>query len=496
MKILLIYPEFPNTFWSFKYALRFIGKKASFPPLGLLTVSAMLPAAWEKRLVDLNADKLRAADLEWADFAFVSGMMVQRKSAIETIRRCRKAGLTIVGGGPMFAEDDPDFSEVDHFVLNEAEVTLPPFLADLQAGRPQRVYKSEEHPGLENTPVPDWGLLKLKRYASMCIQYSRGCPHNCDFCNVTALLGRRVRTKETRQIIAELDALYAHGWDDDVFFVDDNFIGNRSRLKKDLLPAMIEWARNKEPVNFHTEASIEIADDPELMRLMVEAGFDRVFIGIETTDEDSLAECSKNQNERRDLAADVKKIQQAGLQVQAGFIVGFDHDKPSVFERQIEFIQKTGIVTAMVGMLQAPPGTTLYQRMKDCGRLRGSSSGDNVDGTTNIVPVMGLENLQKGYLDILRHIYAPKNYYSRVKTFLKEYRSLAPFQAPRPRIRARHLVALARSMMRLGVLGRERAHFWKLLLWTQLRRPRLLALSVTLAIYGYHFRKVCQHHVQ
>lgn len=495
MKVLLIYPEFPSTFWSFKYALRFIGKKTSFPPLGLLTVSSMLPAAWEKRLVDLNADKLRAADLAWADCAFVSGMMVQKNSALDVMGRCRKAGLTIVGGGPMFAEDDPDFGAVDHFVLNEAEITLPPFLADLEQGRARRVYKSEERPCLEKTPVPDWGLLKLKRYGSMCIQYSRGCPHNCDFCNVTALLGRRVRTKTTAQVLAELDALYAQGWDDNVFFVDDNFIGNRRRLKNDLLPAMIAWGKHKAPPHFHTEASIEIADDPELMRLMVEAGFDRVFIGIETPDNECLAECGKGQNENRDLVADVKKIQRAGLEVQAGFIVGFDHDKPSVFERQIDFIQKTGIATAMVGMLQAPPGTRLYQRMKEAGRLLGDSSGDNVDGTTNIVPTMGLDKLQTGYRKILHHIYAPKNYYSRVKTFLKEYKGPADSAKPPP-IKPRQWLALGRSIVTLGVLGRERVHFWNLLLWTRLRRPDLLPLSVTLAIYGYHFRKVCQHHVR
>jgi radical SAM superfamily enzyme YgiQ (UPF0313 family) len=227
------------------------------------------------------------------------------------------------------------------------------------------------------------------------------------------------------------------------------------------------------------------------MDMMVRAGFSRVFIGIETPDEGSLAECSKVQNKNRDLVEDVKRIQRAGLQVQGGFIVGFDHDGPSIFQRQIDFIQKSGIVTAMVGILQAPPGTRLFQRMKKAGRLCGDASGDNVDGTTNIVPAMGLDGLVAGYKDILEHIYSPRHYYTRVRTFLREYKP--------PRIRGRlqfsHILALVRSVYRLGIVGRERSHYWKLMLWTQFRRPRLFPEAVILSIYGYHFRKVCELHV-
>ncbi len=490
MNVMLVYPEFPDTFWSFKHALRFVGKKSAFPPLGLLTVAALLPDSWNTRLADLNAGPLRKRDLAWADCVFVSGMIVQKPSARTVVRRCKEAGLLVVAGGPMFCEDDPDFPEVDHFVLNEAEITLPRFLADLERGEPKRIYTTGDFPDLRGTPTPRWELAQLDRYASMCVQYSRGCPHNCDFCNVTALLGRRVRTKTTRQILDELDALDACGWRGDVFFVDDNFIGNKRRLKTDLLPALIARRNSGKRFHFHTEASIDLADDDELMRLMVEAGFDKVFVGIETPDDECLAECSKRQNENRDMVRDVKRIQQAGLQVQAGFIVGFDNDKASVFQRQIEFIQQSGIVTAMVGMLQAPPGTRLYQRMKDEGRLLGHSTGDNVDGTTNIVPRMGLEQLQEGYRMILRHIYHPKHYYARLLTFLKEYK------VPPPELRSpitfQDLMAFGRSIVRLGILGRERLHFWKMLLWIRLRRPELLHLSVTLAICGFHFRKVCR----
>lgn len=491
MNILLLYPAFPDTFWSFKHALSFVGKKASLPPVGLLTVASLLPGEWGKRLVDLNVRSLSEKDLEWADCAFISAMTVQREAARGLIERCKHAGLRVVAGGPLFQSEHDQFGAVDHFVLNEAELTLPEFLADLEQGDARKIYATDSFADMEHSPTPMWELLDLKRYGNMALQFSRGCPFNCDFCNVTALLGHRFRKKTSDQIIRELDSLYALGWRGDVFFVDDNFIGQKTFLKEDLLPAIIEWRKGKRGNTFFTEASINLADDEELMRMMVKAGFSRVFIGIETPDENSLAECSKVQNRNRDLVMDVKRMQRAGLQVQGGFIVGFDHDGPSIFQKQIEFIQKSGIVTAMVGILQAPPGTRLFERMKEGGRLRGQSSGDNVDGTTNILPAMGADVLAKGYRSILEHIYSPKHYYERVKTFLSEY------QAPpvRAHLQWSHLVALFRSTYRLGIFGKERWHYWKLLLWAQFRRPRLVPLAVVLSIYGYHFRKVCELHV-
>jgi len=491
VNVLLVYPEFPDTFWSFKHALEFVGKRAALPPLGLLTVAAMLPRQWATRLVDTNVRALTEKDLAWADCVFVSAMVVQRESARRIITRCKEAGLRVVAGGPLFSSEHEKFEAVDHFVLNEAELTLPPFLEDLASGRPRRVYSSSEFADLRQTPMPRWELLDVKRYASMSIQFSRGCPFNCDFCNVTALLGRRVRMKSSPQIIAELDSLYALGWRGDVFFVDDNFIGNKRVLKDDLLPALIAWRKDKTGNQFFTEASINLADDAPLMDLMVEAGFRKVFVGIETPDEDSLAECSKVQNGNRDLVEDVKRIQRAGLQVQGGFIVGFDHDQPSIFQRQIDFIQRSGIVTAMVGLLQAPAGTRLYERMKKQDRLCGESSGDNVDGTTNIIPAMSMESLKEGYRRILDHIYTPEHYYGRLRTFLREYR---PPKA-RGHLQFSHVLALVRSFYRLGIVGSERLYYWRLLFWTQLRRPRLLPEAVILAICGYHFRKICERHV-
>lgn len=491
MKILMLYPEFPDTFWSFKHALSFVGKKAALPPLGLLTVASMLPKAWSKRLVDLNVRKLSDADLDWADMVFVSAMIVQRDSVHELVDRCKAAGLPVVAGGPLFASEHEHFPTIDHFVLNEAELTLPAFLQDLENGDLQPRYEGVGFPPLDQTPAPMWELLDLKHYGSMCIQFSRGCPFNCDFCNVTALFGRRSRIKTSEQIVSELDRLYALGWRGDVFFVDDNFIGKKSFLKNDLLPALANWRKGKIGNAFFTEASINLADDAALMEQMVAAGFIMVFIGIETPNESSLVECSKAQNRNRDLVQDVKRIQRTGLEVQGGFIVGFDHDGPAIFQKQIDFIQKSGIVTAMVGMLQAPPGTRLFERMKKLGRIRGFSSGDNVDGTTNIVPEMGLEPLVDGYQRILRHIYSPKHYYQRIRTFLREYRP----SPVRRHFQFAHFLALIRSFYRLGIVGKERVHYWKLLLWTQFRHPRLLFEAVELSIYGYHFRQVCERHV-
>jgi radical SAM superfamily enzyme YgiQ (UPF0313 family) len=488
MHALFAYPEFPETFWSFKHALRFIRKSAAHPPLGLLTVAALLPPAWEMRLVDMNVRQLTDEDLAWADLVFVSAMGIQRESAGRLIARCRQHGVRVVAGGPLFTAEPDQFPDVDHLVLGEAELSLPRFLEDLDAGRLRHVYSATGYADLRSSPSPKWELLDLERYGTMSIQYSRGCPFDCEFCDITALFGRRPRTKRSRQILDELDALYALGWRGGVFFVDDNLIGNKGRLKSELLPMLIERRQRKPGFEFNTQVSINLADDAPLMSMLVAAGFNMVFVGIETPNEESLAECSKRHNLGRDMKSDVRRMQRAGLQVQGGFIVGFDSDTISTFERLTEFIQSTGIVTAMVGLLQAIPGTRLYERLKRAGRLVEQASGYSVDGTTNVVPVMDLALLRARYASLLRRLYSPKSYYQRIRTFLRSY------EVPRFRIRwslryqLRQWRAFVLAACRLGIVGQERVEYWKLLLWTVLLRPRAFSLAVTLAIYGYHFR--------
>ena len=488
MKILLVYPKYLDTFWSFEGALKFISKKATHPPLGLLTVAAMLPKDWQKKLIDMNVTTLRDKDLEWADFVFVSAMSIQKASVKEVISRCKKMDIKVVAGGPLFTTEYEEFEDVDYFVLNEAEITLPPFLEDLRNGCAQHIYTSQELPDIQKTPLPLWDLIDMKKYAVMSIQYSRGCPYDCEFCNISALYGRKVRTKSKTQIISELEDLYSQGWRGDLFFVDDNFVGRKRKLKEEILPAIIEWMeRKRHPFSFYTEASIDLSDDDELMQCMVKAGFTSVFVGIETTNEESLAECNKVQNRNRDLVASVKKIQKFGLQVVGGFIVGFDSDPPSIFEKLSVFIQESGIVTAMVGLLNAPRSTSLYQRLVKEGRLLKDVSGDNTDFSINFIPKMDYEILIKGYKKILSRIYSPEPYYRRVREFVREYR---PSQRKAFRFNFSYVGAFFKTILFLGIIERERVYYWKLFLWSLFRRPQLFHLALTFAIYGFHFRKI------
>jgi len=488
MNALLIYPQFPDTFWSFKHALAFVRKRAGHQPLGLITVAAMLPEEWQVRLVDTNVSRLTREHLAWADLALISAMNIQREPAALLIERCREAGVKVVAGGPLFTAEHDRFPGVDHFVLDEAELTLPPFLRDLEAGCARHVYRADGFADLRQTPAARWDLVDLRHYASMSIQYSRGCPYGCEFCNVTVLFGHRPRTKSAAQVVADLQRLYDLGWRRGVFIVDDNFIGNRRLLKRELLPALIDWRRGRRGMPLNTEVSIDLADDAELMTMMVAAGFRSVFVGIETPDDSALRECNKAHNRNRDLMDSVRRIQRAGLEVQGGFIVGFDSDTPSIFQRQIDFIQKSGVVTAMVGLLQAPRGTRLYDRMKTEGRLLDEMRGDNTDGSTNLVPRMTVEALREGYKGLLSHIYAPRHYYARIRTFLREYNP--------PRSASHHdmddVWAFLRSIVRLGIAGRERRHYWSLLCFAAFLRPRTLPLAIRLAIYGFHFRRVCE----
>jgi len=494
MKILFVYPQYPDTFWGFKHALKFVSKKAALPPLGLLTVAAMLPEQWEKKLVDMNVSRLTDTDIRWADYMFISAMVVQRNSVKEVIARCQELGTKVVAGGPLFTTGYEEFDGVDHFVLGEAEVTLHPFLEDLKRGCARHIYASKERPEISKTPVPLWSLINMRSYSSMNVQYSRGCPFNCEFCDIIILNGHKPRTKDKTQLIRELEALYQQGWRGGVFIVDDNFIGNKRKLKQETLPAIIEWRkRKKRPFALSTEASINLVDDEELMRLMVGAGFGTVFIGIETPNEESLAECAKSQNQNRDLVASVKKIQNHGLEVQGGFIVGFDSDPPSIFKKQIDFIQKSGIVTAMVGLLNAPLGTRLYRRLKQENRLVKAFTGNNTDCSLNFTPKMNYETLINGYKHILETIYSPNHHYERIKTFLEEYKPQGEIAG---KMQIQHIKAFFRSIWFLGVRDKGRRHYWKLFISTLLNSPRKFSVAIGLAIYGYHFRKIAENYTE
>jgi radical SAM superfamily enzyme YgiQ (UPF0313 family) len=492
LNILLIYPQYPDTFWSFKHALRFIHKKAAFPPLGLLTVAAMLPREWNKKLIDMNVRSLTDKDIKWADYVFISAMVVQRDSVKEVVRRVKKLGVKIVAGGPLFTTEPEQFEEIDHLVLNEAEITLAPFLTDLAAGNARHIYSTTDHPPVTSTPAPLYSLINLHNYWSISLQYSRGCPFNCEFCDITFLDGRIPRTKSTAQLFAEMEAIFNLGWRGSLFIVDDNFIGNKNKLKAEILPALIEWqARRNHPFTLFTEVSINLEDDEELMDLMTKAGFNRVFIGIETPNEASLTECSKNQNVSRDLVASVKKIHNHGMEVMAGFIVGFDNDPAEIFKSQINFIQKSGIVTAMVGLLNAPRGTRLYQRLKKENRLvKQEFTGDNMDFSLNFEPKMNKKNLIEGYHHVLNTIYSPKYYYERVKTLLKEFKPRKGIKLPEIHIDFRQLVGLVNCVWFVGIKEKGRRYFWRLFASTLFFKPRTFPMFVTLAVYGYHFRKV------
>jgi radical SAM superfamily enzyme YgiQ (UPF0313 family) len=362
------------------------------------------------------------------------------------------------------------------------------FLTDLANGTPKRIYHSDDFANVRQTPIPDYYLLDHRHYASMSIQYTRGCPFNCDFCDITALFGKKVRAKSTDQILAELDNIYLTGFSGSLFFVDDNFIGNRRVLKRELLPAVIDWMKNhNQPFHFITEASVNLADDHDLMQMMIKAGFSKIFVGIETPDEASLTECSKTQNSNRDLIDAIQIIQSYGMEVSAGFIVGFDNDTPSIFQRQIDFIQNSGIISAMVGLLNAPRKTRLYERLDKEGRIVDEFSGDNTNYVLNFIPKMKKEDLLEGYQKILDGIYSCKPYFERVKKFLVDF---DPKVQKQTRIDAQKIKALLRSIIILGVVDRGRIYYWKLFFWSLFKKPKVFPLAITYAVYGFHYRRV------
>ena len=491
MNALLIYPEFPETYWSFKHALKFVGKRASQPPLGLMTVAALLPRAWNKRLVDTNVERLRDRDLDWADVVMLSGMHIQRKPLLAIVERCRARGLRTVVGGPIASSIAAAELKADHVVIGEAESLIADLARDLEQNTAKPVYQAAERPEMATSPLPDLSLIKMRRYSTMAVQYSRGCPFNCEFCDIIEIYGRRPRTKAITQVLAELDQLYAAGWREAVFIVDDNFIGNKARAKE-LCVALARWrSQYKTSFDFLTEASLNLADDPELMKLMKDAGFISVFLGIETPDEPGLIAANKLQNTRRSLLDSVAVIQSYGMQVMGGFILGFDTDREDIFDRMVDFIQKSGIPVAMVGLLQAMPGTQLFRRLGNEGRILDAGHGDNTGDKLNFLPHMDPARLIEGYRSVLKRIYSSAAYYERVKLYLNRTQPRGGQKTSRQRWLTRgNARAFVTSILRQGVFGRQRWSYWKFLLAVATRYRHCIGTAMTLAVMGYHLQVI------
>lgn len=486
MKVLMVNPEFPDTYWSFRHALPFERKRCAFPPLGLLTVSALLPKQWERRLVDLNVRSLKSSEIEWADMVFVTGMLVQKESVHQVVARCKAMGKRVVLGGPYITTTIEALPEVDHVFVGEAETTLPQFVEDLERGEAKPRYQAVERPPLSATPVADFYLADLKRYSAMSIQYSRGCPFNCEFCDIIEIYGRVPRTKSNPQLLAELDALKNLGWRGTVFIVDDNFIGNKKNVRR-LLPDLADWQeRNGYPFLLLTEASVNLADDEALLSEMQRSGFRKVFLGIETPVEESLKEAQKSQN-RGNLLESVKKIQSYGMEVMAGFIVGFDNDPEDIFERQIRFIRESAIPLAMVGLLTALPDTQLWRRLEKEGRLLGESTGNNTNTLLNFVPRMDPTRLVEGYKSIMRTIYNPREFYQRT---LDSMRLTTKDVLLSRRYHLKDISTVARLFFKLGILDRERREFWRFFAQTMASHRDRFAEAMSFAAVGYHFRKL------
>jgi radical SAM superfamily enzyme YgiQ (UPF0313 family) len=490
VNILLVSPQTPMTFWSLKHAVRFVARKAAFPPLGLLTVAAMLPRSWNMRLVDMDVHGLRDADLRWADYVLIGAMIVHKQSIDEEIiPRCKRLGIPIIAGGPLFTTGYEEYAGAVHAVCGECEEIIDDVIRDMETGELKDRYESTHgFPDVTKTPVPRWDLIELRYYATMPVQFSRGCPFDCEFCDIIIMNGRKPRTKTPEQMVGELNALQDAGWVGTVFFVDDNFIGNK-KLVKQFLRAMIDWRAERQPqMDFITEASVNLADDQELLDLMAASGFARVFIGIETPVPESLREAQKYQNTHGDLVQMVKTVQRSGMEVMGGFIIGFDNDPQEIFELQYDFIQKSGISNAMVGLLTALPKTQLWHRLSGEGRLDTKSTGNNTEAALNFIPKLDREFLVANYKRLMKSLYEPATYYRRVLTFLDEY---GP-RGPKLKLTGEDIYAFFRTLWMMGVLHRGRRAFWKYLATILVRYPNKLPKAIALAIHGFHFRTVAQ----
>jgi len=487
LKILLVWPKMPPTYCGYEYILPIVGKKSANLPLGILTIPSMLPKEWDLKFVDMNINQIDNYSIMWADMIFISAMQIQKDSFEHVVELCKLFNKPVVAGGPYATNNFENIIGVSHFVLNEGEITLPEFLNDLKSGSPKYIYKTDKKFDITSTPIPRFDLIKLSDYASVSVQFSRGCPFNCEFCNVVQLFGRKIRTKTNDQIIKEFDQLYNYNWMGNVFIVDDNFIGDKRRAKS-LLKEIIKWQKKYEyPFSLFTQTSINVSEDDELLGLLREAGFGMLFIGIETPNKDSLSETGKEQNLKINLLESIHKIHSYGIEVDAGLIVGFDNDGEDIFEKQMEFIEKANIVSALVGVLTALPGTRLYERLKKENRLLSDSLGINTHSSgINFIPTMGHNELINGYNNLMRHLYNPKNYFNRCISLLRKLESNKNYSRKFRMIYIWYLIKIV-SVQTFSSYGLS--YIWYMIRLLSIR-PKLFVEGFRMAIQGHHFFKM------
>ncbi|MGE5658980.1 MAG: B12-binding domain-containing radical SAM protein [Actinomycetota bacterium] len=501
MRVLLVYPRFPKSFWSYEKILELVDRKVLLPPLGLVTVAAILPQEWEFKLVDRNIRSITEAEWQWADLVILSAMIVQKDDLLEQIREAKRRGKLVACGGPYptSTPDAPLAAGVDFLILDEGEITLPMFVDAIAQNQTCGIFRSEgEKPDVTTTPVPRFDLLELNAYDSMSIQFSRGCPFQCEFCDIIVLYGRKPRTKTPEQLLAELEALYQLGWRRTVFMVDDNFIGNKRNVKL-LLNELKVWQKDHQyPFVFNTEASVDLAEDPELMDLMVECNFNAVFLGIETPDEDSLALTKKFQNNRNSLTEAVQKITRSGLRVMSGFIIGFDGEKPGAGARIVRFVEQTAIPTALFGILQALPNTALWHRLHKEGRLLVDRSDINQASLMNFIPTRSIEDIGREYIEAFCELYDPERYLDRT------YRHFLMLGAPKVQAPAKtpnwiDVRALLTICWRQGIKRKTRWKFWHHLFSIIKHNPAVWDHYLTVCAHNEHFldyRLVVRQHIE
>ncbi|MCG9891150.1 MAG: B12-binding domain-containing radical SAM protein [Thermosynechococcaceae cyanobacterium MS004] len=489
MRVLLLYPKFPKSFWSFEKALELVDRKAMLPPLGLATVAAILPQTWQYKLVDHNTRAITEAEWDWADLVILSAMIVQKEDFLAQIQEAKRRGKLVAVGGPYATAlpHEAETSGADFLILDEGEITLPMFVEAVERGDRAGVFRANgEKPDVTTTPIPRFELLDFDAYDSLSVQFSRGCPFQCEFCDIIVLYGRKPRTKSPEQILAELERLYELGWRRSIFMVDDNFIGNKRNVKLMLKALKVWMAEHNYPFRFNTEASIDLASDQEMMDLMVECNFNAVFLGIETPDEASLALTQKFQNTRDSMSESVDTIVRSGLRVMAGFIIGFDGEKPGAGDRIVRFVEKTTIPTAMFSMLQALPDTALLHRLKKEGRLLEQDSGMNQTTLMNFIPTRPLEDIAHEYVEAFWTLYDPASYLDRT------YRHFLKLGAPKCPSRVRevswvNIRALLTLCWRQGVVRKTRVQFWLNLLGILRHNPKVWEPYLGVCALGEHF---------